>query len=147
MCPPFITRKDSISLTKNAPQHYDVIEARRRSRNSSSAVYATKEQGMKIRKVERFIGYPAPQRPAGFSAMSQNQPDGTRTAYAFAVFRSYHGSSQRHLPFLHHISMQSVVPGDTFFVYRFVTNVHPLLSTKISDRQATQQQHRQPKAE
>jgi hypothetical protein len=102
---------------------------------------------MKIRKVERFIGYPAPQCPTGFTAIRWIQPDWARTAYTFTVLGSYHGSCQRHLPFLHHISMQSVVPGDAFFAYRFATNTLLPLSTKIGNWQATQQQHRQPKAE
>jgi hypothetical protein len=102
------------------------------------------QQGKVFRKLIRFAGSPPPQHPAGLAAIRRVQADGARTAYALSRLGGYHGTSQRHLAFLHGMALQSVVSGDTFFLYRFATNTRLNLYSKIGDGQTAQHNSYQP---
>ena len=136
--------RDNVSLTKNASQRYDIIMAWRRSPDSQPAVHAVQQKGKVFRKLIRFVGSPPPQHPAWLAAIRRVQADWARTAYALSRLGGYHSTSQRHLPFPHQVALQSVVSGDTFFLYRFTTNTRLNLYPKVGDGQATQQKSYQP---
>ena len=116
----------------------------RRRPDSQPAVHTVQQKGKVFRKLIRFGDSPLSQHSARLAAIRRVQADGARTANTLSSLAGYHGTSQRHLPFLHHIALQSIVSGDTFFLYRFTTNTRLSLYPKISDRQTTQQQSYQP---